>query len=122
MVIRYRSFASRMALLASHVHIDAFPILRLKFDRLNEKAGVSSHRWSRLIRTYKSPTSDGYICMCDVAAAHDDDALRMDTHDGESTRCERRVQRQRLLILRAEIGAIGRYTIYVTTHRASGMG
>ena len=60
--------------------------------------------------------------MCDVAAAHGDNELRMDTHDGESTRCEGQVQRQRLLILRAEIGAIGWYTMYETTHRASGMG
>ena len=78
-----------MALLAGRVHIDAFPILRLKLDLLNEKAGVSNHRRSRLIGTYKSPTSDGYICMCDVAAAHGDDELRMDTHNGESKRCER---------------------------------
>ena len=112
-----------MALLASRLHIDAFPILRLKLDLLNEKkAGVSSHRRSGLIRTYKSLISDEYTCMCDVAAAHGDDELRMDTHDGEARRCERRVQRQRLLILRAEIGAIGWYTIHVTTHRASGMG
>ena len=112
-----------MALLAGSVHIDDFPMLRLKLDFLNEKkAGVSSHRRSQLIRTYKSPISDEYTCMCDVAAAHGDDELRMDTHDRESTRCERRVQRQRLLIVRAEIGAIGRYTMYVTTHRASGMG
>ena len=112
-----------MALLAGRVHIDAFPILRLKLDLLNDKkAGVSNHRRSQLNRTYKSPFSDEYTCMCDVAAAHDDDELRMDTHDGESTRCERRVQRQRLLTLRAEIGAIGWYTMYVTTHRASGMG
>ena len=109
-----------MALLASRVHIDAFPIHRRKFDLL--KIGVSNHRRSRLIRTYKSPFSDGYICICDVAAAHGDNELRMDTHDGESTRCERRVQGQRLLRLWAEIGAIGWYTMNVTTHRASGMG
>ena len=109
-----------MALLAGRVHINAFPILRLKLDLLNEKkAGVSNHRLSRLIRTYNSPISDEYTCMCDIAAAHGDDELQMDTHDGESTRCERRVQRQRLLILGAEIGS---YTMYVTTHRASGMG
>ena len=77
MVIRYRSFASRMALLASHVHIDAFPILRLKLDLLNEKkAGVGSHRRSRLVRTYQSPISDEYTCMCDIAAAHGDDELQ----------------------------------------------
>ena len=110
-----------MALLARRVHIDAFPILRLKLDLLKEKkAGVSSHRRSRLIQTYKSPISAEYTCMCDVAAAYGDDELWMDTHDGESTGCERRVQRQRLLIFRAEIGAIGRYTMYVTTHRAIG--
>ena len=72
------------------MHIDAFLMLRLKLDLLNKKkAGVSNHRLSQLIRTYKSPTSDGYICMCDVAAAHGDDELRMDTHNGESKRCER---------------------------------
>ena len=112
-----------MALLAGRVHIDDFPMHRLKLDLLNEeKAGVSNHRRSRLIGAYKSPISGEYTCMCDIAAAHGDDELRMDTHDGESTRCERRIQRQRLLILRAESGAIGRYTMYVTTHRASGMG
>ena len=31
------------------------------------------------------------------------------------------IQRQLLLLLRAEIGGIGWYTMYVTTHRASGM-
>ena len=84
-----------MALLGGRVHIDAFPILRLKLDLLNEKkAGVSNHCQSRLVRTYKSPISDEYTCMCDIAAAPGDNELWMDTHDGESTRCERRVQRQ----------------------------
>ena len=111
-----------MALLAGRVHIDAFPMLRLKLDLLKEKkTDVSYYHRSRLVRTYKSPISDEYTWMCNIAASHGDE-LQMDTHDGESTRCERRVQRQRLLVLRAEIGAIGRYTMYVTTHKASGMG
>ena len=84
-----------MALLGGHVHIDAFPILRHKLDLLNEKkAGVSNHRRLRLVQTYKSPISDEYTCMCDIAAAPGDNKLRMDTHDGESTQCERQVQRQ----------------------------
>ena len=84
-----------MALLAGRVHIDDFPTLQLKLNLLNKKrAGVSNHRLLRLIQTYKSPISDEYTCMCDIAVAHDNDKLQMDTHDRESMQCERRVQRQ----------------------------
>ena len=48
--------------------------------------------------------------MSDVAAAHDEEDLRMDTHDGQFTRSDP------LLVLQAEIGATGWYAMYVMTH------
>ena len=49
----------------------------------------------------------GYICMCDNAAAHGNNKLRMDMYDGESTHVNAESRENKCLYCRQTLGPLG---------------